>query len=126
MFSDLTPVATLPTADVAKAKKFYEETLGLTPTEAIGGTSYSCGNGMIFVYESAFAGSNKATAASFYTDLDKFDAEIQALRDKGVSFMTFEMEGLEWQDGVAVMGPAKSVWFADPDGNILNVSAGEM
>jgi catechol 2,3-dioxygenase-like lactoylglutathione lyase family enzyme len=126
MFSDLTPVATLPTADVAKAKSFYEGTLGLTPTEAIGGTSYSCGNGMIFVYESAYAGTNKATAASFYADLDKFDAEIQALRDKGVSFMTFDMEGLEWQDGVAVMGPAKSVWFADPDGNILNVSAGEM
>lgn len=126
MFSQLTPVATLPVTDLAKGRNFYEETLGLTPTEAVGGVSYKCGDGMIFVYESSYAGTNKATAASFYSDLDTFDAEIQALRDKGISFMTFDMEGLEWQDGVAVMGPAKSVWFADPDGNILNVSAGEM
>jgi hypothetical protein len=40
--------------------------------------------------------------------------------------MTFDMEGMEWDNGVAIAGPIKSVWFSDPDGNILNVSTGEM
>jgi hypothetical protein len=31
------------------------------------------------------------------------------------------MEGLEWIDGVATAGTMRAVWFADPDGNILNV-----
>jgi hypothetical protein len=26
-----------------------------------------------------------------------------------------------WQDGVAEMGDMRSVWFRDPDGNVLNV-----
>ena len=127
MFSELTPAATLPVADMAKARSFYEETLGLTGTEGVGGTMYKVGDGGIFVYESSYAGTNKATAAAFNaSSTESFDAEIQALRDKGVSFMTFDMEGMEWNDGVASMGPVKSVWFADPDGNILNVSTGEM
>ena len=28
---------------------------------------------------------------------------------------------MEWQDGVATAGSMRAVWFADPDGNILNL-----
>jgi hypothetical protein len=59
--------------------------------------------------------------------MSAFDDEVRALRDKGISFITFDVEGIAWDDGVASMGETmRSVWFADPDGNILNVSAGEM
>jgi len=41
--------------------------------------------------------------------------------------MTFEMEGLQWNDGVASMGDQmRAVWFTDPDGNIFNLLAGEL
>ena len=126
MFSELTPAATLAVKDMSKARSFYEETLGLTPTEGVGGTFYQCGGGGLFVYESAYAGTNKATAASFNAPAESFDDEVATLRGKGVSFMTFDMDGLEWNDGVASMGDVKSVWFTDPDGNILNLSTGEM
>jgi catechol 2,3-dioxygenase-like lactoylglutathione lyase family enzyme len=128
MLSDSTPVATLPTADMAKARRFYEETLGLAPPrEGMGGVTYTCGDGTVFVYESGYAGSNKATAVSFNVAMTAFDDEVATLRDKGVSFLTFEAEGLEWNDGVASTGGVmKSVWFTDPDGNILNIVAGEM
>ena len=54
MLSDITPVATLPTADLAKARGFYEGTLGLAPQgEGMGGVTYTCGDGTVFVYESA-------------------------------------------------------------------------
>ena len=34
---------------------------------------------------------------------------------------TFEVADMSWEDGVATMGEMRAVWFADPDGNILNV-----
>jgi catechol 2,3-dioxygenase-like lactoylglutathione lyase family enzyme len=128
MLSELTPVPTLPTADLSQARSFYEDTLGLTPQrEGMGGVAYECGDGTVFVYESEYAGTNKATAVNFNVAMAEFDQEIAALRDKGVTFLTFDAEGLNWNDGVASMGEVmKAVWFADPDGNILNLTAADM
>src|SRR5262249_8194294 len=127
MLSQYTPVATLAVKDMSRARGFYEGTLGLKPERDMpGGVSYSCGDGHLFVYESEFAGTNKATAVNFQAPLPDFDAEVAELRGAGVSFLTFELDGVSWQDGVAMMGPMKSVWFTDPDGNILNLFAGEM
>jgi catechol 2,3-dioxygenase-like lactoylglutathione lyase family enzyme len=128
MLSHHTPVATLPTKDLPKARSFYEDTLGMTvERESVAGVSYKCGGGIVFIYESEYAGTNEATAVSFDVPMSAFDEEISALREKGVSFVTFEAEGLDWNDGVASMGEqVKSVWFTDPDGNIINVAAGEM
>lgn len=129
MLSQHTPVATLPTRDLPSARTFYEDTLGFTPErESVAGVSYKSGSAMVFLYESEYAGTNKATAVSFDVPLSAFDDEVRALREKGVSFLTFEAEGLEWTEGVAsMMGEdMKSVWFTDPDGNVINVSAGEM
>jgi catechol 2,3-dioxygenase-like lactoylglutathione lyase family enzyme len=128
MLSQHTPVATLPTADLPRARNFYEGTLGLTQQrEGMGGVSYKCGDGMVFVYESEHAGTNKATAVSFEVPMSAFDAEVRTLREKGVMFMTFDAQGLQWNEGVASIGDAmKAVWFTDPDGNILNVTAGQV
>lgn len=122
MLSDYTPTTSLAVTDVARAREFYEGVLGLAPGgEAAGGVLYTAGAGRILVYPSAFAGTNRATAASFEVPVDAFDAEVATLRAKGVTFQTFELAGVTWDDGVATMGDARAVWFADPDGNILNV-----
>ncbi len=125
MLSRLTPVATLPASDFARARKFYEETLGLQPDGPElgpgGAILYKCGEGRIFLYQSEFAGTNKATAVTFMTDNAHFDEEVKALRDKGVSFLTFEYEGMEWDGDVMVTEEMKAVWFTDPEGNILNI-----
>ncbi len=78
------------------------------------------------VYPSAYAGTNKATAVSFQVPGEAFDAEVAALREKGLVFQTFELEELTWDDGVASWGEMRSVWFEDPDGNILNVETHEV
>ena len=128
MLSSYTPVATLPTSDLTKARSFYEETLGLTvQRDGTGGVSYTCGSGNLFVYESAYAGTNKATSVTFDVPTAEFDAEVDALRAKSIQFVTFEMDGLQWNDGVASMGDQmRGVWFTDPDGNIFNLLAGEL
>jgi len=53
-----------------------------------------------------------------------FDAEVSELREKGVAFQSFDMEGITWTDGVASFGDQyRAVWFEDPDGNILNLES---
>ena len=124
MLSDHTPSTTLATADPERSRAFYEGVLGFTPSEESGGgVFYRAGNGSLFVYPSSFAGTNKATSVTFDVSLDAFDAEIDALRRAGVSFDTFEMEGIEWEGDVAVFDGMRSAWFKDPDGNILNIGA---
>ena len=127
MLSNYSPVPTLPVSDLDKAREYYEQTLGLTTERAEpGGVTYSCGSGRLFVYPSEYAGTNKGTAVSYDVPLSDFDSEVNWLRGQGVEFTTFEMDGIEWNDGVATMGEMRAVWFTDPDGNILNISAGEM
>lgn len=124
MLSDYTPIPTIPAADLDKARAFYEETLGLSDgVEVIEGEGvrYKCGASAFLLYPSQFAGTNQATAMAFQVEDGGFDAEVARLRDAGISFDTFEMEGLVWVDGVATMDGGKSVWFHDPDGNIINL-----
>jgi catechol 2,3-dioxygenase-like lactoylglutathione lyase family enzyme len=128
MLSRHTPVATLPAKDLTTARSFYEEKLGLTASrDDMGGVTYTAGSGQLFVYESDYAGTNQATAVSFDVSIAEFDDEVAELRANGVEFLTFEADGMEWEDGVATIGGrARSVWFTDPDGNILNISTGEL
>ncbi|WP_117208084.1 VOC family protein [Allorhizocola rhizosphaerae] len=125
MISELNAVPTLPTADLARARTFYEDTLGLRPEggDEPGGLFYRCGQGRLFVYESSYAGTNQATAVTFETDQSKFDSEVAQLRSKGVTFLTFDYEGMVWDGDVAKTENMRAVWFTDPDGNILNLSA---
>ena len=127
MLSDYAPIPTLPVKDLPSAREFYEGVLGYVfDGDIVDGVLYRSGAGSFLVYPSAFAGTNKGTAMSIQLPLDFFDAEIQALREKGITFQTFEMEGITWTNGVASGLPGapdgfRGVWFNDPDGNIISV-----
>jgi catechol 2,3-dioxygenase-like lactoylglutathione lyase family enzyme len=124
MLSDHPAIPVLAVTDIERAKQFYEGTLGLRPMgEQADGVVYEVANGGILVYPSSYAGTNKATAIGFHVPPEAFDAEIADLRSRGVTFQTYDMEGVEWADGVANMGGMKTAWFEDPDGNILNIDS---
>jgi len=116
--------ATIAVNDMDAAKKFYGETLGLELTkEGKGGNFYKSGSGGIFVYESSFAGTNKATYAAW--EVSDVDSTAAALKEKGVIFEHYEdMPGVTLEGDVHVMGSMKAVWFKDPSGNILNIVNG--
>jgi len=125
MLGDKDAAATLAVKDVDAARKFYENTLGLTQLE--GGPDdptsvlYRSGSSAILVYESRYAGTNQATAASWAVG-DEFDAIVQSLQGKGVTFERYDdLPGTTRDGDVHVMGDLKAVWFKDPDGNILNL-----
>jgi catechol 2,3-dioxygenase-like lactoylglutathione lyase family enzyme len=122
MLSDGQAAATLAVSDMDRAKKFYTETLGFTvQMESEGGMLLGAGKGTaIFVYPSSFAGSNKATAVSF--NVDDFDATIADLRERGITFIEYDFPGLKTENGVAQTPDGPAAWFADPDGNLVNVS----
>ena len=110
--------------DLDRARKFYEDTLGLTAKEAMGGEvlEVTSGDTVIIVYRSAFAGTNKATALTF--DVDDIESEVRELKDKGVFFEHYDMPGLEQRGDLYVAEGMKTAWFKDPDGNILSLFEG--
>jgi catechol 2,3-dioxygenase-like lactoylglutathione lyase family enzyme len=126
MLSDYAAVPTLAVSDLQRAREFYEGVLGFTSEgDVADGVMYRSGNGSFLVYPSAYAGTNKATAMSLQLSAESCDAEVEALRSKGVSFQVFAMDELTWDNGVASMPDgSRSAWFTDPDGNILNIEVG--
>ena len=115
--------ATIAVTDVERASDFYENTLGLTPVQDVPGAMlYKSGNSMVLVYPSEFAGTNKATAASWAVG-DDFDAIVEDLRAKGVTFERYDdLPDTTREGDVHILGEFKAVWLTDPDGNILNLT----
>ena len=115
--------ATIAVTDVERASDFYENTLGLTPVQDVPGAMlYKSGNSMVLVYPSEFAGTNKATAASWAVG-DDFDAIVEDLRAKGVTFERYDdLPDTTREGDVHILGEFKAVWLKDPDGNILNLT----
>jgi catechol 2,3-dioxygenase-like lactoylglutathione lyase family enzyme len=122
MLGDKTAVATIAVKDLEAAKKFYEGTLGLTKVEGDdpGGIMYKSGSSNVFVYQSEYAGSNKATAASWGVGED-ITSVTDGLKSKGVSFEKYDIPGATHDGDIHVIGELKAAWFKDPDGNILNI-----
>ena len=110
--------------DIDRARKFYEETLGLEAKEAMGGEvlEVRAGDTLINVYRSEFAGTNKATALNF--DVDDIESEVRDLKGKGVFFEQYDLPGLEQRGDLYVGEGMKTAWFKDPDGNILSLFEG--
>ena len=121
-----TPVANIATADLARARAFYEGVLGFQVAREIpmaGVVVYQGGSGHFLLYTSEYAGTNKATSMGFEMSRQEFDDEIDGLRNAGVSFLTFDAPGMTWDGDLAVMGEGRGAWFHDPDGNIISVTS---
>jgi catechol 2,3-dioxygenase-like lactoylglutathione lyase family enzyme len=119
-------VATIAVKDLSAARKFYEDKLGLEPvsTEGTEAVTYRTGGTQVFVYKSTFAGTNKATAATWVVGDDV--AEIaKSLKAKGVTFEHYDFPDSKLEGDVHVMGTMKAAWFKDPDGNILALMNGQ-
>jgi catechol 2,3-dioxygenase-like lactoylglutathione lyase family enzyme len=125
MLGDKQAVATLAVKDLAAARKFYEETLGLKPVNTQGSeaVTYQSGSSTVIVYRSQFAGTNRATAANWLVGKD-IDRIVKGLADRGVAFEHYDLPGLTLEGHIHRAGDFKTAWFKDPDGNIIALMNG--
>jgi catechol 2,3-dioxygenase-like lactoylglutathione lyase family enzyme len=123
MLGNTDVAANLAVKNLDVARKFYQDILGL---KVIGNEgeellAFKSGNARLNVYRSEFAGTNKATAATWEVG-PAIEDVVQSLKNKGVKFEHYDnLPGLKVQGDLHVGGGAKLAWFKDPDGNILNV-----
>ena len=121
MLGDNDAIATIPVRDIDVAREFYQNTLGhmAGPSSEEGVLSCKSGSTSVLVYESEYAGTNEATAATWA--VDDVDGTVRTLKEKGVSFEHYDLPDTTRRGDVHVSGEMKAAWFKDPDGNILAV-----
>jgi catechol 2,3-dioxygenase-like lactoylglutathione lyase family enzyme len=115
---------TLPAADLDRARKFYEGTLGLkvAKTDPSPGVLYDCGEGTkLYVYQRGGTKADHTVAAFASADVE---ATVRELKAKGVVFDEIDAPeaGIKTVDGVATMGDMKASWFKDTEGNTLAIT----
>lgn len=127
MLKDRNSSAIVAVNDIARARRFYEDTLGLTraqESEENGVLGFHTGVTFLTVYKSDYAGTNRANAVTWDMKGDLTET-VNDLRRKGVEFENYgDMDGMTFSDGVYSAGDVKLAWFKDPDGNILHLTEG--
>src|SRR5215813_9883035 len=92
--------ARLPVQDLKRARSFYRDKLGLTPSEERpGGLRYRCGNGWFSLFESSGRSSGSHTQMAW--EVEDIETTVRELRARGVSFEEFDLPGLKTINGVA-------------------------
>ena len=113
--------AVLAVSDLDRAKRFYEDRLGLMPGEAEQeAVRYPCADGTeIGIYLSPEnAGKSPATLAGWF--VDDLDQTMAELASRGVAFERYDQPGLKTDErGVFDAGRFRAAWIKDPDGNTL-------
>jgi catechol 2,3-dioxygenase-like lactoylglutathione lyase family enzyme len=114
--------AYFPARDLERARRFYEETLGLVPKSLNnGGVTYQFAGGTAaFLYLTDNAGTSKSSQA--FWSVEDVDREIVELSKRGVVFERYDdMPGDRSPAGAVIAGGAKAAWFRDSEGNILAI-----
>ena len=124
MLNNTKCVATLATKDLAAARAFYVDTLGLLPTvDDENGLGFTLDDGSgLMVYARPGHRAPENTGATFV--VSDLDAEAADLRRRGVALLDYDLPdiGIKTVEGIASDDTGgKVAWFKDPDGNILSI-----
>ena len=115
-----TVYATIPAQDLARARAFYEEKLGLKPAEERPeGLRYECGGSSFLLFQSS--GEASGTHTQLGWNVDDLDSVVGQLRSNGVVFEEYDMPGFKTVNGIADIDGERGAWFKDSEGNLLAV-----
>ena len=122
MLADCPIHVTLPATDLERARRFYAEKLGLVPEvelpDARDGLFYrSTAGGRFLLFPSHGAANGAHTQMTWTTN--NIEAEVAALKARGIVFEEYDIPGLKTVDSVATIGQSKGAWFKDSEGNLL-------
>ncbi|MGH7685664.1 MAG: VOC family protein [Candidatus Dormibacteria bacterium] len=112
--------ATLPASDFERAKAFYAEKLGLTPSSDVPGGAFYESNGTRFLlFPSGGVASGTHTQLGF--TVDDIAATVNDLKQRGVQFETYDFPGFDKATGISSAGGVQSAWLKDSEGNLLGI-----
>jgi catechol 2,3-dioxygenase-like lactoylglutathione lyase family enzyme len=115
--------AAMPASDLARARAFYEGTLGFKPDPEVAddqGVMYRCGDGTAFlVFLSSGASSGTHTQLTF--EVDDVDAELREVRDKGVALEDYDLPSIKTEGGIAHLPDGTGGFFKDTEGNLIAI-----
>ena len=128
MLSSSRVEANIPAADLKRARDFYADTMGLTPTAEFEGVqlSYRTDSGTTFnIYETQYAGQAGHTIAQWH--VDDIESEVHDLKAKGVTFEIYDdIPGVTWDGEIAsAEDMGRAAWFRDNEGNIMCLDQGQ-
>ena len=125
MLDDSVIEARIPTRDLARARAWYADKLGLQPSEEReGGLRYEGRSGVFCLFASAGGSDGSFTQLGFY--VDDIEATVAGLKRRGVVFEEYPgcVDSI-----MAVAGnyPSKgsgerAAWFRDSEGNLLGIA----
>lgn len=125
MFKNAKAFSGFSVRDVAQAKRFYAETLGVEVQETPEGLELRLAEGLrVFLYPKNNHEPATYTVLNFI--VDDIDTAVDALAQKNVHMEQYDMGELKTDSkGIARndsgIGPRAMAWFKDPSGNILGV-----
>jgi predicted enzyme related to lactoylglutathione lyase len=107
--------------DIAAARKFYSETLGLNTSDPMGMLSLNLANeNTIFIYPKPDHKPATFTVLNFR--VENLEKEVDALTAKGVKFEQYDNQYIKTDSkGIAAQGNRKMAWLKDPAGNFLGL-----
>ena len=114
--------AILPASDLDRARGWWQDKVGMSPTkEDPGGLWYECADGTwVAITHSGFAGTAQNTAVSFA--VSDIEGLMSDLRERGVVFEEYDLPGFTTVDGLFTMGGYKAAWFKDSEGNTVEIA----
>jgi catechol 2,3-dioxygenase-like lactoylglutathione lyase family enzyme len=117
--------ARLAASDIARARAWYEEKLGLVPAkEEMGGMAlwYQTASTWFLLYQTETAGTARNTVGGW--EVTGIEELMESLRSRGVTFEEYDFgEGMMTVDGLMTMPPGyKTAWFRDSEGNTLELT----
>ena len=113
--------ATLPAADLARAKTFYADRLDLRPlSEDETGVHFVVGGTRFRLFKSGGAASGSHTQLALV--VGNLSEVVAALRARGLEFESYNYPNLKTVDGIADLGYARAAWFKDSEGNLLDIA----
>ena len=115
----ITPV--LLAKDLAAAREFYHDKLGLEIlNENDAEIEFKCGGGThVEVTKSTVGTADEQTQAAW--QVPDIRSEVAELRARGVEVENYDLPGLKTEDGVADLGFALVAWIIDPGKNALGI-----
>lgn len=124
MFKAAAAFSGFSVSDLAQARQFYSETLGLdVAADGVGLRLHLPGGGTVFIYPKADHQPAGFTILNF--QVDDIDEAVDELTRLGVRFEQYD-NGPKTDEKGVLRGRAQNMgpdiaWFTDPAGNILSV-----